>query len=178
MYTNPNYKPRLYYESSDDENVRIQPKPKPTPTQQQTGEYHGEQSVDTSREYIRKDGYSKSYKQEPIIVNQIVHANNQEEAIQIATDKTLNGIIVIDSYFRSIINGVETSSAFFIDDGTEPSGMYMRESTHLDYDDDDILECKDYDKKTGTCVLDNFIGVYSAHIKKLTRDKLIELCRE
>ena len=28
------------------------------------------------------------------------------------------------------------------------------------------------------CVFDNFLGVYSQYIKKLTREKLIELCRE
>ena len=76
------------------------------------------------------------YKQEePIKVSQIVFADNQEDAIKIASDKTLDGLIVIDSYYRSEVDGVETSSALFIDGGSEPSGMYMRESSHLDYND-------------------------------------------
>ena len=54
--------------------------------------------------------------------------------------------------------------------------MFMRQSSHLNYND--ITECTDYDKKTGMCVFDNFLGVYSSHIKKLTREKLKELCRQ
>ena len=124
-----------------------------------------------------KHGWSKMYKQEePITVSHIVFADNQEDAIQIASDKAKDEYIIFDSYYRSEIDSIDSSSAVFIDGGAEPSGMYMRESSHLNYND--IIDCKDFDKKTGMCVFDNIIGVYSSHIKKLTRDKLIELCRE
>ena len=52
--------------------------------------------------------------------------------------------------------------------------MMMREAHHVNYNN--ITECKLYDKKVGMCVIDNFLGVYSQHIKKLTREKFIAEC--
>ena len=63
----------------------------------------------------------------------------------------------------SQINSIESASALFIDGGSEPSGMYMRESSHLDYND--ITECKDYDKKLVHVYLITFLG-YIVNILK------------
>ena len=130
------------------------------------------------KSFKQKNGWSKFYRQEdPLTVSQIVFADNQEDAIQIASDKARDDFIYVDSYYMGLIDSIESASALFIDgDGaSEPSGMFMHESSHLIYND--INECKDNDKKTGMCVFDNIIGVYSPYIKKFTREKLIELCR-
>ena len=101
-----------------------------------------------SKSFKRKNNkLSKFYKQkDPLTVSQIVFADTQEDAVQIASDKARDDFIYIDSYYMSEIDSIESASALFIDgEGTEPSDMFMRESTHLFYDD--INECKHYDKK-------------------------------
>ena len=186
--TNPNYQVRDQLDSDDsDEDIKPkQPKQQPTqpkyidswdsdedikPKQQppkhkqvnkSIKEYHVELNMHVSNEYKRKNGWSKMYKQEePITVSHIVFADNQEDAIQIASDKAKDEYIIFDSYYRSEINNIESSSALFIDDGAEPSGMYMRESSHLNYND--IIDCKDFDKRQ-VCVYLIILSVYTVHI--------------
>ena len=97
-----------------------------------------------SKAHKRKNGWWRLSKQgEPIIVSSIIFADNQEDAIQIAKDQAIDGFVAIDSPYWVTIHSIETASALFIDDGSEPSGILMRESSHLDHNE--ITECEEYD---------------------------------
>ena len=52
----------------------------------------------------------------------------------------------------------------------------MRGSTPVQYDN--IKNCDKLDRKIGKCVIDNFLGVYMPHIKKLNEHKFISMCEE
>jgi hypothetical protein len=58
---------------------------------------------------------------------------------------------------------------------TQQSDMSMKSARQLMYNY--IDEYKDYLQDTGTCVIDNFIGMYGEELK-LTRDTFIGMCRE
>ena len=54
--------------------------------------------------------------------------------------------------------------------------MMMKSAKVVDYDF--IPENKDLLQNEGFCAMDNFVGTYAPHIKKLTRDYFIGLCYE
>ena len=58
---------------------------------------------------------------------------------------------------------------------TQQTDMPMKNARQLIYNY--IDEYKDYLQDTGTCVIDNFIGMYGEELK-LTRDTFIVMCRE
>jgi hypothetical protein len=58
---------------------------------------------------------------------------------------------------------------------TQQADMPMKSARQLMYNY--IDEYKDYLQNTGTCVIDNFIGMYGEELK-LTRDTFIAMCRE
>ena len=51
----------------------------------------------------------------------------------------------------------------------------MKNATPLIYNC--ISEYREFLQNTGTCVVDNFIGMYGQELK-LTRDKFIDMCKE
>jgi hypothetical protein len=51
----------------------------------------------------------------------------------------------------------------------------MKNATPLMYNC--ISEYREFLQNTGTCVVDNFIGMYGEELK-LTRDKFIDMCKE
>ena len=59
--------------------------------------------------------------------------------------------------------------------GTSREDMPMKNSTQLDYNI--IDEYKDFLENKGTCVIDNFIGMYGQELK-ITREKFIDMCQE
>ena len=104
------------------------------------------------------------------------YADTVEEAKQIAIDEVAENLQMVDSPVITSVVSSEVTSDVFIDDGGEPtSGMMMRNSQVVNYNN--IIDCKEYDKRVGMCVLDNFMGVYGPLMKKLTREKLIAECR-
>ena len=59
--------------------------------------------------------------------------------------------------------------------GISREDMPMKNSTQLDYNI--IDEYKDFLENKGTCVIDNFIGMYGQELK-ITREKFIDMCQE
>ncbi len=53
--------------------------------------------------------------------------------------------------------------------------MLIKNATRLDYNI--IYEYKDFLQNKGTCVIDNFIGMYGQELK-ITREKFIDFCQE
>ena len=133
-----------------------------------------ESTVD--KEYKKRDNtYSKPYR-ETVIQAKEIYADTVEEAKQIAIDEVAENLQMVDSPVITSVVSSEVTSDVFIDDGGEPtSGMMMRNSQVVNYND--IKDCKEYDTRVGMCVIDNFMGVYGDLIKKLTREKLIAECR-
>ncbi len=58
---------------------------------------------------------------------------------------------------------------------TQQADMPMKSSSQLIYNY--IDEHKDFLQNSGTCVIDNFIGMYGEELK-LTRDGFITMCKE
>ncbi len=58
---------------------------------------------------------------------------------------------------------------------TKREDMLMKNASQLDYNI--IIEYKDYLQKFGTCVIDNFIGLYGEELK-ITKEKNCDLCQE
>ena len=74
------------------------------------------------------------------------------------------------------IESIEIMSIFELSNtATKQADMLMKNSSQLIYNC--IDEYKDYLENTGTCVIDNFIGMYGKELK-ITRDKFIEMCND
>ena len=168
----PTYTPELITKPTCEErHTAYEQKPK--------DKYHVELKIQVNKSYKQRNNTWSAMKaeKEPITVSKVIVANNEKQAKNIAINSVVDITDMEDTYYVSECGGSITVSSFFIEDGGQPSapsGMMMREAHHVNYNN--ITECKLYDKKVGMCVIDNFLGVYSPYIKKLTREKFIAEC--
>jgi hypothetical protein len=75
-----------------------------------------------------------------------------------------------------IVKEIIINSIIQIENNMSPiEDIPMKQATQLDYNI--IDEYKDFLQNNGTCVIDNFIGMYGEKLK-ITRDNFIDMCKE
>ena len=111
--------------------------------------------IKTGREYIY-------YKEER---DGIIHKGTKDEAIEAFKNEMFIKYERIDPYpeIEYIVTNITIDSITQVDDNvTKKEDMPMKHASQLDYNI--INEYKDFLENTGTCVIDNFIGMYGEEL--------------
>jgi len=122
----------------------------------------------TGREYIY-------YKEER---DGVIHKGTKDEAIDVFRKSMIQKYERIDPSPNIIytVESMDINSITQVDDNvTKKEDMPMKNASQLNYNI--IDEYKDFLQNTGTCVIDNFIGMYGEELK-ITRDNFTCLVKE
>ena len=143
-----------------------------------TGVWHISGTIKIKEKYnkVSKSGREYIYYKEER--DGIIHKGTRAEAIDVFSRSMARKYERIDPSpdIEYTIEDVNIGSITQVNEsGISREDMPMKNSTQLDYNI--IDEYKDFLENKGTCVIDNFIGMYGQELK-ITREKFIDMCQE
>ena len=142
------------------------------------GTWHISGTIKIKEDYNKVSKRGKEYIYHKEEKDGIIHKGTKDEAINEFKRSMMSKYEKIDPSPNIIytVESMDINSITQVDDNvTNKEDIPMKNASQLEYNI--IGEYKEFLQNTGTCVIDNFIGMYGQDLK-LTRENFINMCKD
>jgi hypothetical protein len=143
-----------------------------------TGVWHISGTIKIKQKYNKVSKTGKTYIYYREERDGIIHKGTKDEAIDVFRKSMIQKYERVDASpdIEYTVENMNIDSITQVNEsGISREDMPMKNTTQLDYNV--IDEYKYFLQNNGTCVIDNFIGMYGQELK-ITREKFIDMCQE